>query len=78
MLAKQIVSARKQQNITQKQLSELTGIHRAMLVRLEAQDYTPSIPQLEKLGEVLGFEPTDLFVNKLTMTAKRTILIRLL
>ena len=38
MLAKQIVSARKQQNITQKQLSELTGIHRAMLVRLEAQD----------------------------------------
>ena len=35
-----------------------------MLVRLEAQDYTPSIPQLEKLGEVLGFEPTDLFVNK--------------
>ena len=60
MLAKQIVSARKQQNITQKQLSELTGIHRAMLVRLEAQDYTPSIPQLEKLGEVLGFEPTDL------------------
>ena len=64
MLAKQIVSARKQQNITQKQLSELTGIHRAMLVRLEAQDYTPSIPQLEKLGEVLGFEPTDLFVNK--------------
>ena len=64
MLAKQIVSARKQQNITQKQLSELTGIHRAMLVRLETQDYTPSIPQLEKLGEVLGFEPTDLFVNK--------------
>ena len=45
-------------------LSDLTGINRAMLSRLESQDYTPSIPQLEKLGEVLDFEPISLFVNK--------------
>lgn len=63
MLSKQVISSRKEQNITQKQLSELTGIHRAMLVRLEAQDYIPSIPQLEKLGKVLGFEPTDFFID---------------
>lgn len=63
MLSKQIISSRKEKNITQKQLSEFTGIHRAMLVRLEAQNYTPSIPQLEKLGEVLGFEPTDFFID---------------
>lgn len=69
MLSKQVVSSRKEKNITQKQLSELTGIHRAMLVRLEAQDYIPSIPQLEKLGEVLNFEPTDFFINDSDATA---------
>lgn len=63
MLSRQVISLRKEKNITQKQLAELTGIHRAMLVRLEAKDYTPSIPQLEKLGDVLGFEPTDLFID---------------
>lgn len=63
MLSKQVISSRKEKNITQKQLSELTGIHRTMLVRLEAQDYIPSISQLEKLGEALGFEPTDFFID---------------
>lgn len=63
LLAKQVVDARKEKNITQQQLSELTGINRAMLSRLEAQDYIPSIPQLEKLGEILDFEPISLFIN---------------
>ena len=31
----------------------------------------PSIPQLEALGEVLGFEPTDLFVNGTTGEKKQ-------
>lgn len=69
MLSKRVITARKDKNMTQKQLSELTGIHRAMLVRLEAQDYIPSIPQLEVLGEVLGFEPTDFFINERKMPA---------
>ncbi|WP_148458624.1 nucleotide sugar dehydrogenase [Anaerostipes faecis] len=64
LLAKQILDTRKEKKLSQKQLSELTGINRGMIVRLEAQDYIPSIPQLESLGEVLDFEPTSLFVNE--------------
>lgn len=64
LLAKYILDTRKEKKLSQKQLSELTGINRGMIVRLEAQDYIPSIPQLESLGEVLDFEPTSLFVNE--------------
>ena len=53
LLAKYILDTRKEKKLSQKQLSELTGINRGMIVRLEAQDYIPSIPQLESLGEVL-------------------------
>lgn len=41
-------------------------MNRAMISRLESQDYVPSIPQLEALGEVLNFEPTAVFVNDST------------
>ena len=50
LLTKLVISSRKEKNITQIQLSELTGINRSMLCRLEAEDYIPSIPQLEKLS----------------------------
>ena len=50
--------------MTQQQLANLTGINRAMLSRLEKQDYLPSIPQLEALAEVLEFEPDSLFVEE--------------
>ena len=49
--------------MTQQQLSDATGINRALLSRLEKQDFIPSIPQLEALGSVLGFEPDSVFVN---------------
>lgn len=64
LLAKTVIDARKEKNYTQQQLSDLTGINRAMLSRLESQDYIPSIPQLEALGEVLDFEPMDLFTDE--------------
>lgn len=64
LLAKLIIDLRKANNITQQQLADRTDMNRSMISRLEAQDYIPSIPQLEKLGEVLGFEPTSLFVNE--------------
>lgn len=60
-MASVITEQRKNKNLTQAQLSGLTGIHRGMIGRLEKMDYIPSIPQLEKLGEVLDFEPVDLF-----------------
>lgn len=49
--------------MTQQQLSDATGINRALLSRLEKQDFIPSIPQLEALGSVLDFEPDCVFVN---------------
>lgn len=64
LLAKQVIAARKEKSITQQQLSELTGINRGMLSRLESEDYIPSVPQLEALGEILGFEPIDFFVEE--------------
>lgn len=50
--------------MTQQELADLTGINRAMISRLESNDYMPSIAQLEQLGEVLEFEPFELFVNE--------------
>ena len=43
LLAKQVVDARKAKKLSQQQLSDLTGINRAMVSRLETQDYIPSI-----------------------------------
>ncbi|XZM34026.1 nucleotide sugar dehydrogenase [Clostridium perfringens] len=63
LLAKKVIESRKEKNITQQQLADLTNINRAMISRLESMDYIPSIPQLEKLGEVLNFEPISLFVS---------------
>ena len=64
LLTKLVISSRKEKNITQIQLSELTGINRSMLCRLEAEDYIPSIPQLEKLSQVLDFDITSLFIEE--------------
>ncbi len=53
-------------NITQAQLADQTGINRALLSRLETKNFTPSIEQLEALGEALKFEPTDMYVDSST------------
>lgn len=63
LLADTVVSRRKALMMTQAQLAKLTGIHRALLSRLESQDFTPSIEQLEELARALGFEPTDMYVD---------------
>lgn len=63
-LANLVTSKRKEKSMTQQQLSDATGINRALLSRLEKQDFIPSIPQLEALGETLGFEPISVFINQ--------------
>ena len=63
LLADIVSTKRKAKNITQQELSDKVGINRALLSRLEQQDFMPSIPQLENLAEVLDFEPSDLFIN---------------
>lgn len=63
-MAKTIANKRKEKKITQTKLAEITGINRTMLSRLESLNYTPSIDQLQKLGEVLDFDIVDLFVEE--------------
>ncbi len=63
LMGEYIQNKRKEKSITKQQLASLTGINHIMISRLESQDYIPSIPQLEKLGEVLEFDPTILFVE---------------
>ncbi|MGI6056381.1 MAG: nucleotide sugar dehydrogenase [Bilifractor sp.] len=60
-MADTVSAARKRMHLTQQDLSRLTGIHRALLSRLEHQDFMPSIPQLESLAAALNFDISDLF-----------------
>lgn len=62
-LADTIVTKRKEKELTQQQLADATNINRATISRIEAEDFTPSIPQLEQLGQVLNFDLTDLFMD---------------
>lgn len=54
---------RNEKNITQEQLCERTGINRNMIGRIERMTYIPTIPQLEKIAEVLSFDLETLFVD---------------
>ena len=77
LLADLVSTRRKEQSMTQQQLADATGINRALLSRLEKQDFVPSIAQLEALGEALGFEPDSVFINtavsKLTASSPKNI-----
>ena len=42
----------------------MTGINRIMIGRIEREDFIPSIVQLEALSSVLGFDLTEMFVEK--------------
>lgn len=73
-MADTIIAKRKELKLTQSQLAEKTGINRAMLSRLESQDYIPSIDQLQTIAETLGFEVIDLFEDEKTSLNKNTTL----
>lgn len=62
-LIETIVARRRERKLTQVQLAELTGIHRAMIGRIENNTYLPTLEQLDRLGEVLRFDPSSLFVD---------------
>lgn len=62
-LVNTVHNLRKAKGLTQAQLAAATGINRAMIGRLENKDYVPTVEQMQILGEVLGFEVVDLFVE---------------
>ncbi len=63
LLGNTVYTRRKEQNLTQSALSKLTGINRALLSRLESEEFTPSADQLYALSEVLHFDPMKLFTG---------------
>ena len=63
-LAELVSGKRKEKSMTQQELADATGINRSLLSRLEKKDFIPSIPQLESLGECLGFDPDEAFTEQ--------------
>ena len=62
-LVETIHTLRKENGLTQAQLADATGINRAMIGRIENKDYVPTVEQMQTLGETLGFEVVDMFVD---------------
>lgn len=50
----QIISARKEQNITQAELAKRVGTQKSNISRLESGNYNPSLDFLAKIAESLG------------------------
>lgn len=72
-MIKTIVTRRKALKMTQAALAAATGINRGMLVRLENDDYIPTIPQIQSIAEVLDFEVVDLFEEEPVRTRSRKL-----
>ena len=60
-LAGLVSGNRKSLKMSQQELADKTGINRAMISRIEKEEYIPSVPQLEALAGALGFEAVDVF-----------------
>ncbi|MGF7185311.1 transcriptional regulator with XRE-family HTH domain [Desulfitispora alkaliphila] len=63
-LAEAITKLREEKGFTKEELGNLTGINRIMIGRIEREDFIPSIVQFEALSNVLGFDLTEMFVEK--------------
>lgn len=64
ILASTVTARRKSLDISQLKLSELTGINRALISRIETQTFTPSVDQLQALADALNFNITDVIIEE--------------
>ncbi len=55
-IVKAIVELRAEKNLSQKQLSELTGINQADISRIENGNANPSLRTLQRIAEGLGMK----------------------
>ena len=53
-IVRAIIDARSEQNMTQKELAERTGIRQSHISRLESGNYNPSLKFLKKVAAGLG------------------------
>jgi ribosome-binding protein aMBF1 (putative translation factor) len=60
-IIKQIVLARQESKMTQKQLAEKVGTKQSAIARLESGNYNPSMQFLQKIAEALGKKLTVSF-----------------
>lgn len=65
-----IANKRRQKGMTQAMLSEVTGINRSMIGRIENEEYLPRLDQLEILADVLNFELEELFETETPVNTK--------
>jgi len=55
-IIRQIILARSESNMTQKELAERSGIKQSNISRLESGTYNPSLNSLKKIAKGLGKE----------------------
>lgn len=55
-ISKSLIAARMEKNLTQKELSKLTGISQADISRIESCDASPSLRTLQKLAKGLDMQ----------------------
>ncbi|EJS70446.1 hypothetical protein ICW_01915 [Bacillus wiedmannii] len=63
-LGKIVKEKREKRDLTQQDLSELTGINRQMIGRIETGAHLPSLPQLNALLDTLEISYEQLLVDK--------------
>ena len=66
-----IIDARISQNLTQKELSEKTGIAQTEISRLENGSRNPSVRLLQRLADGMGMDLSITFTPKDTATSSR-------
>ena len=55
-IIEEIIMARKEKNLTQKDLAELIGTKQSNISRLESGNYNPTLDFLNKIAEAVGKE----------------------
>ena len=70
LLGQRIRDARKAKGLTQEQLAERLGIGTSNISYIETGKFAPSMENFEKLVEILGVEPSELYTFTTLKTAQ--------
>lgn len=66
-IAMSIYDYRQENNLTQKQLAQKLNIKQSMISKLESGEYNPTVEQLWKISNKLGWKLTISFVNNVSI-----------
>ena len=58
-----LLKVRKEKGFTLKQLEEATGIGISTIQRIEVEEISPTLENLDKIAKALGVKITDLFIE---------------